>query len=123
MKKVICSDKVGKAVGPYSQAIEANGFVYVSGQLPFDKDGNKEEAVEKQTAQSLENMKAILEEAGLSMDNIVKTTVLLQNMADFGKMNEVYVTYFSGDYPARVCYEVARLPKDVLVEIDCIATK
>ena len=124
MKKVICSSKAPGAIGPYSQAIEANGMVFVSGQLPIDATtGLMPETVEDQAKQSLENMKSILEEAGLSMANIVKTTVFLADMLYFADMNKVYATYFKGDYPARSAVAVKALPKDALVEIECIAAR
>lgn len=124
MKKVICSGKAPGAIGPYSQAIEANGMVFVSGQLPIDATtGIMAEGIEAQSRQSLENMKAILEEAGLSMANIVKTTVFLADMSLFGEMNKVYATYFDGAYPARSAVAVKALPKDALVEIECIAVR
>ena len=112
MKKVICSQKAPGAIGPYSQAIEAGGMVFVSGQLPIDA-----------ARQSLENIKHILEEAGLSMANIVKTTVFLADMSLFADMNKVYATYFDGAFPARSAVAVKALPKDALVEIECIAVR
>ena len=124
MKKVICSSKAPGAIGPYSQAIEANGMVFVSGQLPIDAaTGVMAEGVEAQARQSLENIKSILEEAGLSMANIVKTTVFLADMSYFADMNKVYATYFEGEYPARAAVAVKALPKDALVEIECIAVR
>lgn len=124
MKKVICSSKAPGAIGPYSQAIEVNGMVFVSGQLPIDATtGLMPETVEGQAKQSLENMKSILEEADLSMANIVKTTVFLADMSYFADMNKVYATYFEGDYPARSAVAVKALPKDALVEIECIAAR
>lgn len=123
MKKIIASPKAPKAVGPYSQAVE-NGALYISGQLPIDgATGQMAEGIEAQTHQSLKNLGYILEEAGYSFDNIVKTTVLLDSIADFGAMNAIYAEYFKGDKPARVCYEVAKLPMGALVEIDAIAIK
>ncbi|MEE1098490.1 MAG: RidA family protein [Alistipes sp.] len=123
MKKIIASPKAPKAVGPYSQAVE-NGALYISGQLPIDgATGQMAEGIEAQTHQSLKNLGYILEEAGYSFDNIVKTTVLLDSIADFGAMNAIYAEYFKGDKPARVCYEVAKLPMGALVEIDAIAVK
>ena len=118
MKKVICSQKAPGAIGPYSQAIEANGMVFVSGQLPIDAA-----TAEAQARQSLENVKHILEEAGLGMANIVKTTVFLADMSLFADMNKVYATYFEGDFPARSAVAVKALPKDALVEIECIAVR
>lgn len=124
MKKVICSPKAPGAIGPYSQAIEANGMVFVSGQLPIDAaTGKMPESVEEQARQSLENIKHVLAEAGLTMANIVKTTVFLQDMTLFASMNGVYATYFEGDFPARSAVAVKTLPKDALVEIECIAVR
>ena len=114
MKKVICSQKAPGAIGPYSQAIEANGMVFVSGQLPIDAaTGAMAEGAEAQARQSLENVKHILEEAGLGM----------ANMSLFADMNKVYATYFEGDFPARSAVAVKALPKDALVEIECIAVR
>lgn len=122
MKKVICSQKAPGAIGPYSQAIEANGMVFVSGQLDA-ATGVMAEGAEAQARQSLENVKHILEEAGLSMANIVKTTVFLADMSLFADMNKVYATYFDGAFPARSAVAVKALPKDALVEIECIAVR
>ena len=124
MKKVICSEKAPGAIGPYSQAIEANGKVFVSGQLPIDPvTGNMAEGVKEQSRRSLENMKHILEEAGLTMANVVKTTVFLADMSLFAEMNSVYSTYFDGAFPARSAFAVKALPKNALVEIECIAVR
>lgn len=124
MKKVINSSKAPGAIGPYSQAIEANGLIFVSGQLPINPEtGEMQEGAEAQAKQSLENMKNILAEAGLTMDNIVKTTVYLSDMAYFADMNKVYASYFSGDFPARSAFAVKELPKQALVEIECIAAR
>jgi len=124
MKKVICSEKAPGAIGPYSQAIEANGFVFVSGQLPIDAaTGEMAEGIIAQATQSLENVKHVLEAAGLTMDNIVKTTVYLADMSLFGDMNTVYAKYFNGAYPARSAYAVKQLPKNALVEIECFAAR
>lgn len=123
MKKEIVSSKLPKAVGPYSAAIEIDNTIYVSGQLPINADGVMKSDIESQTKQSLDNVKAIMEESGLTMNNIVKTTVLLKDMNDFAKMNDVYGSYFEKPYPARVCFEVAKLPKDALVEIEVVAVK
>ena len=124
MKKVICSEKAPGAIGPYSQAIEANGMVFVSGQLPIDPvTGNMAEGVKEQSRRSLENMKHILEEAGLTMANVVKTTVFLADMSLFDEMNSVYSTYFDGAFPARSAFAVKALPKNALVEIECIAVR
>lgn len=124
MKKVICSEKAPGAIGPYSQAIEANGMVFVSGQLPIDAaTGEMPAEIQAQTRQSLENMKHILEAAGLTMRNVVKTTVFLHEMSLFAEMNGVYATYFEGDFPARSAVAVKALPKGALVEIECIAVR
>lgn len=124
MKQVICSEKAPGAIGPYSQAIEANGMVFVSGQLPIDANtGVMPEGVEAQAHQSLENIKSILESAGLTMSSVVKTTVFLQDMSLFAGMNGVYASYFGGAFPARSAVAVKALPKDALVEIECIAVR
>lgn len=124
MNKAICSTKAPGAIGPYSQAIEAGGMVFVSGQLPIDAaTGVMPEGVESQARQSLENIKHILEEAGLTMADIVKTTVFLADMSLFADMNKVYATYFQGACPARSAVAVKALPKDALVEIECIAVR
>ncbi len=124
MKKVICSEKAPGAIGPYSQAIEANGMVFVSGQLPIDEaTGLMAEGIEAQARQSLENVKHILGAAGLEMAHIVKTTVFLADMSLFAEMNKVYATYFEGACPARSAVAVKALPKDALVEIECIAAR
>lgn len=124
MKKIIATDKAPKAVGPYSQAVEANGTLYISGQLPIDPaTGEMAATIEGQSRQALENIGAILKEAGLSFDNVVKTTVLLQDIKDFAPMNGVYAEFFVKDMPARVCYQVAAIPKGAKLEIDAIAVK
>jgi 2-iminobutanoate/2-iminopropanoate deaminase len=124
MKKQIISPKAPAAIGPYSQAIEANNMIFVSGQLPIDAaTGAMPDAVEAQAKQSLLNMKYILEEAGLDMNHVVKTTVFLADMADFAAMNDVYKTFFSGAYPARSAFAVKELPRGAKVEIECIAAR
>ena len=124
MKRTISTSQAPVAIGPYSQAVELNGTLFVSGQLPVNPaSGEIPEGIEAQTRQSLENVIAILKEAGLGPDNVAKTCVLLQNIGDFGAMNAVYAEFFPGDKPARMCYEVAALPKGALVEIDAIAGK
>ena len=125
MKNVISTNKAPGAIGPYSQAIEIDNLILTSGQLGINPaTGAFPEGVEAQTAQSLENVKAILADKGLTLDDVIKTTVFLQDMNDFGKINEVYSKYICGDkLPARSCVEVARLPKDGLVEIEVIALK
>lgn len=122
MKKIIASPKAPKAVGPYCQAVDLNGTVFVSGQLPVNPEtGKMPQGIDAQTRQSLDNLGAILEEAGLGYGDIVKTTVLLSDIADFGAMNAVYAEYFPADKPARVCYQVAALPMGAMVEIDAVA--
>lgn len=124
MKKIIASPLAPKAVGPYSQAVEAGATLYVSGQLPIDgASGTMPDTVEEQTRQSLTNLGHILSEAGYTFEDIVKTTVLLCSIADFAAMNAVYAEFFTGQKPARVCYEVAALPMGAKVEIDAIAVK
>lgn len=124
MKKQIHTDKAPQAIGPYSQAIEAGDFVYVSGQLGLDPETRKlKEGIEAQTKQMMENAKLILEEAGLSFDNAVKCTIYLTSMDDFATVNEIYASYFNEPYPARVAIEVCRLPNDGLVEMEVIAYK
>lgn len=124
MKKIIASPLAPKAVGPYSQAVEAAGIIYVSGQLPIDAStGKMPEGIEAQTRQSLTNLRHILEEAGSSLSDVVKTTVLLQDMGDFAAMNAVYAEFFTQEMPARMCYEVARLPMGAQVEIDAVAVR
>ncbi|WP_373164178.1 RidA family protein [Agathobaculum sp. Marseille-P7918] len=123
MKKVISTDLAPAAIGPYAQAVAVDGLVITSGQLPTNPaTGTFPEGIEAQTKQSLENVKVILAEAGTGMDRIIKTTVFLSDMNNFGAMNEVYATFFGeGGYPARSAVQVARLPKDALVEIEVIA--
>lgn len=123
MKKVISTDLAPAAIGPYAQAVAVDGLVITSGQLPINPaTGAFPEGIAEQTKQSLNNVKAILAEAGTGMDRIIKTTVFLSDMNNFGAMNEVYATFFGeGGYPARSAVEVARLPKDALVEIEVIA--
>jgi 2-iminobutanoate/2-iminopropanoate deaminase len=125
MKEFIESKKAPAPIGPYSQAIKTSGeFLFISGQIPFDSDGNLAgDEIVAQTHQSIKNIIAILEEAGYTIDNVVKTTVLMKNMEDFATMNAVYNEYFENSKPARAAYEVVRLPKDVLVEIEAIAVK
>ena len=125
MKKQINTAAAPAAIGPYSQAIEANGIVFVSGQLPIDPATGAfaEGGIKELTRQSLTNMKAILAEAGLTMSNVVKTTVFLADMADFAEMNEVYASFFEGVCPARSAVAVKTLPKEARVEIECIAVR
>lgn len=123
MKKVLATTNAPAAIGPYSQAIHAGNVVFVSGQLPIDPATGEfaGEDIAAQTRQSLTNIKSILESDGLTMADVVKTTVLLQNIGDFAAMNEVYATFFEGDCPARAAFEVAALPKGALVEIEAVA--
>lgn len=124
MKKVISTDKAPAAIGPYSQAIEVNGMIYTSGVIPVDpKTGDIPDTVEAQAVQALSNMTNLLNEAGTSMEKVIKTTVFIKDMNDFAKINEIYARFFTGIYPARSCVEVARLPKDVLLEIEAVAIK
>lgn len=123
MKKILATEKAPAAIGPYSQAVKAGDFVYISGQLPIDPATGEFAGgdIASQSKQSLLNIKAILESEGLSMDHVIKTTVLLQSMDDFGAMNEVYSTFFKNDCPARAAFQVAALPKAALVEIEAVA--
>lgn len=125
MKKQISTANAPAAIGPYSQAIEANGMVFVSGQLPVNPATGEfaEGGIKELTRQSLTNMKNILAEVGLTMENVVKTTVFLSDMSDFAAMNEVYASFFDGVAPARSAVAVKTLPKNALVEIECIAVK
>lgn len=124
MKKVISTEKAPAAIGPYSQAIEVNGMVFTSGQIPVDPaTGKIAETVEEQAEQALKNVAAVLAAAGTDMEHVIKTTVFIKEMNDFAKINEIYAKFFTGAFPARSCVEVARLPKDVLLEIEAIATK
>jgi 2-iminobutanoate/2-iminopropanoate deaminase len=122
-KTIISTDSAPKAIGPYSQAVAFGGLIYCSGQIPLDPATNTliEGDIAAQTERVLENLKAVLTAAGSSLEHVLKTTVYLKDMGEFGSMNEIYGRYFSGNAPARATVEVARLPKDVRVEIDCIA--
>ena len=123
MKNVISTDKAPAAIGPYSQAIEVNGMVYTSGVIPVvPETGEIPEGSQAQAKQAFTNP-VICCGVGTSMDNVVKTTVFIKEMNDFGAINEVYATFFNGAYPARSCVEVARLPKDVMLEVEAIAVK
>jgi 2-iminobutanoate/2-iminopropanoate deaminase len=119
----IQTDRAPQAIGPYSQAIKANGFIFASGQIPLDPATMKivDGGVEEQTRQVLDNLKAVLEAAGSSLDRVVKTTVYLADMNEFAAMNEIYARYFGATKPARATVQVARLPRDVRVEIDVVA--
>ncbi len=123
MREVVATSGAPKAIGPYSQAVKANGMVFCSGQIALDPSTNQliEGDVVAQTNRVLQNLSAVLKQAGTSLENVVKTTVFLKSMGDFAAMNETYGKYFTSNPPARSTVEVARLPKDVLVEIDVIA--
>ena len=124
MKTVISTSSAPAAIGPYSQAIRAGNLLFVSGQIPLDPATGSlipEDTIQAQTTRVLQNLSAILAQAGASLDNVVKTTVFLKDMEDFVPMNQVYQSFFSSDCPARSAVEVARLPKDVRVEIEAIA--
>jgi 2-iminobutanoate/2-iminopropanoate deaminase len=123
MKKVIKTDKAPKAIGPYSQAILANGMIFASGQIPIDPATGELNtgSIEDQTRLVLNNLKAVLDEGGCTFDNVIKCTVFLEDMDDFSRMNAVYAEFFNPPYPARAAVQVARLPKDVKVEIEAIA--
>ena len=124
MKKVISTTNAPAAIGPYSQAIEANGFVFASGQIPVNPEtGEIPEGIEAQAEQVMKNVKNLPEAAGTSVDQVVKTGVFIKNMDDFATINGIYAKYFAKDCPARSCVEVARLPKDVLLEMEAIAVK
>lgn len=124
MKTIISTERAPKAIGPYSQAVVANGWAFLSGQIPLDPATNQiiTGDIAAQTERVLENLKSVLEAAGSSLERVVKTTVYLKDMGEFAKMNEVYGRYFGSNAPARATVEAARLPRDVSVEIDCIAS-
>ncbi len=123
MKEIICSEQAPKAIGPYSQAVRVNGMLFMSGQIPLDPGTMQlvEGTIQMQTERVLENLKAVLAAAGLTLENVVKTSVFLKNLSEFPQMNEVYARYFPANPPARSTVEVAKLPRDVSVEIDAIA--
>lgn len=125
MKRVISTNNAPQAIGPYSQAIEINNMVYTSGVISIDPSNGElvNGDIVEQTKRVFDNLKALLNDAGSSMDKVIKTTVFIKDMNDFSKVNEVYATYFTKDFPARSCVEVARLPKDVLIEVEAIAYK
>ncbi len=125
MKKVIFTEKAPAAIGPYSQAIEVNGMVFLSGQIPVNPATGEfvEGGIAEQTARVFENIRNVLAEAGLTMDHVVKTTVFLADMSLFAEMNGVYAQYFQGAFPARSAVAVKALPKGALVEIECIAVR
>lgn len=124
MKTIISTPKAPAAIGPYSQAVLVNGMLFTSGVIPIDPETNTlvEGDVTVQARQAIGNLKNLIEASGSSMDKVVKTTVFIRDMNDFGKINDIYKDFFTSDFPARSCVEVARLPKDVLIEIEAIAT-
>ena len=125
MKQIIRTDKAPQAIGPYSQAVEVNGLIFTSGIIPINPATGElvTGTIEEQASQAKGNLKALLEAAGTSIDKVIKTTVFIKDMNDFAKVNEVYAGFFTKDFPARSCVEAARLPKDVLIEIEAIAEK
>ena len=124
MQKVISTDKAPGAIGPYSQAIEVNGMVFTSGVIPVDPaTGAIPEGVEAQATQAFTNITNLVEASGAAMSQVVKTTVFIKEMNDFGKINEIYAKFFKEPYPSRSCVELARLPKDVLLEVEAIVAK
>lgn len=124
-KSTINSEKAPEAIGPYSQAVSAGGFIFTSGQIPFNPATGAlvEGDIRDQARQVFANLSAVLDAAGATFADVVKTTVFLRDMNDFAAMNEVYAAYFSGDFPARSCVQVARLPRDVGIEIEMVAVK
>ena len=124
MTKVISTDKAPGAIGPYSQAIEVDGFVFTSGAIPVNpQTGEIPATVEEQANQAFSNLRNLIEASGNSISQVIKTTVFIKEMNDFGKINEIYAQYFTEPFPARSCVEVARLPKDVMLEIEAIVKK
>ena len=124
-KTIISTDKAPKAIGPYSQAIEVNGMIFTSGGIPINPKTNElvKGDIKVQAEQAIGNLAALLKEAGSDTEQVIKTTVFIKDMNDFAAVNEIYAKYFTKDFPARSCVEVARLPKDVLIEIEAIALK
>lgn len=124
MSKVISTDKAPAAIGPYSQAIEVNGIVFTSGVIPVDpQTGVIPSTIEEQANQAFSNLRNLIEASGATIDKVVKTTVFIKEMNDFAKINEIYASYFKEPFPARSCVEVARLPKDVMLEVEAIVAK
>lgn len=124
MSKVISTDKAPAAIGPYSQAIEVNGMVFTSGVIPVDpQTGVISATIEEQANQAFSNLKNLIEASGATIDKVIKTTVFIKEMNDFGKINDIYATYFKEPFPARSCVEVARLPKDVMLEVEAVVAK
>ena len=122
-KKQVHTDKAPAAIGPYSQAIDLGCMVFTSGQIPVAPDGTVSEDVAVQARQCLENLKAVLEAAGSSLEKVIKTTVFITDMDQFGVINEVYAKFFAQPYPARSCVQVAKLPKGVAIEVEAVALK
>ncbi len=121
-KQVIFTQKAPAAIGPYSQAIRIGDFLFTSGQLPINPaTGIMPEGIEEQANQSLKNIKSILEEAGIGLENVVKTTIFLKDLDDFVKVNEIYNSFFTENYPARSCVQVSKVPKDALIEVEAVA--
>ena len=122
-KKIVSTTTAPEAIGPYSQAVIANGFLFTSGMIPIDPAVNRlvEGDINVQATQAFTNLKNLIEASGSSMDKVIKTTVFIKSMDEFGAVNEVYKTFFDKDFPARSCVEVARLPKDVLIEVEAVA--
>ena len=125
MKKIISTDKAPAAIGPYSQAIEINGLIFTSGVIPIVPSTGElvNGGIEEQAEQALSNLAGLIQASGAKLEHTIKTTVYIKNMDDFTKINEIYAKYFTSDFPARSCVEVARLPKDVLIEIEAIVEK
>lgn len=122
MKRIVKTEKAPQAIGPYSQAVEANGFLFISGQLGIDPEsGNLPEGVEAQARQSMKNIGSILEAAGVEFSSVIRTGIFLSDMSDFQKVNEIYATFFADQYPARATIQVAGLPKNAAVEIEAVA--
>ena len=123
-RNVVAPAEAPKAVGPYSQGISAGSFIFTSGQLPLNPSTNTmPKGIEAQARQSLDNVKAVVEAAGSDMSKVVKVTIFLKDLNDFNKVNEIYATYFTGEAPARSCVQVARIPRDALIEIEAVAVK
>ena len=124
MSKVISTDKAPASIGSYSQAIEVNGMVFTSGVIPVDpQTGVIPATIEEQANQAFSNLKNLIEASGATIDKVIKTTVFIKEMNDFGKINDIYATYFKEPFPARSCVEVARLPKDVMLEVEAVVAK
>ena len=124
MSKVISTDKAPAAIGPYSQAIDVNGMVFTSGVIPVDpQPGVIPATIEEQANQAFSNLKNLIEASGATIDKVIKTTVFIKEMNDIGKINDIYATYFKDPFPARSCVEVARLPKDVMLEVEAVVAK